>query len=331
MRSLRYYVKSIQKIAKTDQHLIFNQRCRRYRVIPKCLRTPPPVRTAEGFRIAQRTAFQYLSARISELHKKKRHLENDCYFQKRQLQHELTPADFEAVTIHVDRIMDAEKQKSKQRQRNKFDRLLKQENKPSYQDRWIVNLSSVTISDQQKSVLSKGLNFAPTPNRIPVARIIANVETALKFLKASSTSVSNARSRIVGILNREPRLTPNLSPSERLALKQLKTNEDIIILPADKGRATVVLDRKDYDGKLLTMLSDTTVYKRLKRDPTSSLERWMNATLLELRRKDQLPERLYHRLRSSCGQTPRIYGLPKIHKPDIPLRPIVSFVTSPTY
>lgn len=79
------------------------------------------------------------------------------------------PADFEAVTIRVDRIMDAEKRKSKQRQRNKFDCLLKQENKPSYQDGWIVNLLSVAISDQQRSVLSKGLNFDPTPNRIPVA------------------------------------------------------------------------------------------------------------------------------------------------------------------
>ena len=28
---------------------------------------------------------------------------------------------------------------------------------------------------------------------------------------------------------------------------------------------------------------------------------------------------------------PHIYGLPKIHKPDTPLRPIVSFYTSPTY
>ena len=79
LRSLRYCVKSIRKTARTDQHLIFNQQCQRYRVIPKCLRTPLPVRTAEGFRIAQRTAFQYLSARISELHKR----------QKRQLQHEL--------------------------------------------------------------------------------------------------------------------------------------------------------------------------------------------------------------------------------------------------
>ena len=28
---------------------------------------------------------------------------------------------------------------------------------------------------------------------------------------------------------------------------------------------------------------------------------------------------------------PRIYGLPEVHKLNVPLRPIVSFVNSPTY
>ena len=37
------------------------------------------------------------------------------------------------------------------------------------------------------------------------------------------------------------------------------------------------------------------------------------------------------RLRSSAGSTPLLYGLPKIHKPEVPLRPIASFYTSPTY
>ena len=36
-------------------------------------------------------------------------------------------------------------------------------------------------------------------------------------------------------------------------------------------------------------------------------------------------------LKSSDGRAPRLYGLPKIHKQGIPLRPIVSFVESPTY
>ena len=36
-------------------------------------------------------------------------------------------------------------------------------------------------------------------------------------------------------------------------------------------------------------------------------------------------------LGSSDGLCPRFYGLPKIHKPGIPLTPIVSVVNSPTY
>ena len=36
-------------------------------------------------------------------------------------------------------------------------------------------------------------------------------------------------------------------------------------------------------------------------------------------------------LYSNEGLCPRFYGLLKIHKPGIPLRPIVTFVSSPTY
>ena len=36
-------------------------------------------------------------------------------------------------------------------------------------------------------------------------------------------------------------------------------------------------------------------------------------------------------LRSSGGRVPLLYGLPKVRKQAVPLRPIVSFVTSPTY
>ena len=60
-------------------------------------------------------------------------------------------------------------------------------------------------------------------------------------------------------------------------------------------------------------------------------ERKMNALLLQLKKKGSIAQNLYNLLRSSGGSTPLLYGLPKIHKPDVPLRPIVSFVQSPTY
>ena len=42
------------------------------------------------------------------------------------------------------------------------------------------------------------------------------------------------------------------------------SNEDILIIPADKGRATVIMDREKYNTKLSTMLKDVTVYEQLK-------------------------------------------------------------------
>ena len=83
--------------------------------------------------------------------------------------------------------------------------------------------------------------------------------------------------------------------------------------------------------KMKALLDDKNTYKPVAKDPTSALERKMNSTLLDLRRKGRLSEEAYHHLRSSAGSVPRLYGLPKVHKPNTPLRPIVSFVSSPTY
>ena len=42
----------------------------------------------------------------------------------------------------------------------------------------------------------------------------------------------------------------NLPPLERKTLKQLKENKEIVILPADKGKRTVVMDANDYESKM---------------------------------------------------------------------------------
>ena len=68
------------------------------------------------------------------------------------------------------------------------------------------------------------------------------------------------------------------------AVKELAKDDDIVILPADKGRATVVMDRKDYSAKMLTMLGDQNTYQLMAKDPTTSLENRMNSSLLRLRR-----------------------------------------------
>ena len=91
------------------------------------------------------------------------------------------------------------------------------------------------------------------------------------------------------------------------------------------------MDRNEYDRKMQEMLGDDQTYKKLKKDPAPALERKMNALLLSMNKKGSIPDKLYEMLRSSAGRNPLMYGLPKVHKPNIPMRPIVSFVQSPTY
>ena len=79
------------------------------------------------------------------------------------------------------------------------------------------------------------------------------------------------------------------------------------------------------------MLEDRDTYQPVAKDPTAALERKMNSVLLDLRRAGHLPGNTYYQLHSSTGQAPRLYSLPKVHKQDVPLQPIVSFVSLPTY
>ena len=54
--------------------------------------------------------------------------------------------------------------------------------------------------------------------------------------------------------------------------KHFVTVRDIVILPADKGKATVVMNSLDYKQKLKNLLDDTSVYEVLKKGPYHDLQ-----------------------------------------------------------
>ena len=61
----------------------------------------------------------------------------------------------------------------------------------------------------------------------------------------------------------------NLTKDQRTVLKELKGLKDEMILPADKGNATVMMRRCDYDRKMEEILG-TGTYKKLRGDPTAT-------------------------------------------------------------
>jgi hypothetical protein len=94
----------------------------------------------------------------------------------------------------------------------------------------------------------------------------------------------------------------------------------------EQGNATMVLSTLDYKQKITSLLEDSS-YRRLARDPTDLTKR--KTTLLL--RKSTLTEDICKQLRPAGSRPPRLYGLMKIHKEGVCLRPIVNSIGAPTY
>ncbi|KAK3735298.1 hypothetical protein QZH41_000232 [Actinostola sp. cb2023] len=188
-------------------------------------------------------------------------------------------------------------------------------------------MSSKNLSKNEMSVLSKGLNFAPAPRKIPVEKFVIETESSISGL--SPKAKSDIRNKVTNILASAKLPANNLTKDEKSAIRTLRDDKDIIILKADKGNATVVMDRTEYDNKIENMLSDTKTYKILPRDPAKSCETKLKAMLSKM--KDKFQDSTYRSLCTTDAITPRLYGVPKIHKVDTPLRPIISYIGSTTY
>ena len=118
----------------------------------------------------------------------------------------------------------------------------------------------------------------------------------------------------------------NLNKKEQEALDALKKRSDIIITSADKGGALVINDVKSYMSEANRQLSNTDHYKKLDHNPTSENGALVENAIDTLRLGGSLDERTAKQLKPKNPRTPKLYFLPKIHKPGNPGRPIVSSI-----
>uniref|UniRef100_A0A5S6R5A3 Reverse transcriptase domain-containing protein n=1 Tax=Trichuris muris TaxID=70415 RepID=A0A5S6R5A3_TRIMR len=195
----------------------------------------------------------------------------------------------------------------------------------------VVNLSGLPLSDMETSLLQKGLNFVPTPRSVKYLNIISDIEDSLQ--KVEGNVAVEFKGALANLLTEHVyRPRNNLTYRERRTLKELKARDDIVITKADKGNVTVVLAKDEYVNKVNRLLSEDS-YQAIDGDPTelcrSSLLQLLTSFIEET--KDDDLQKIARWLRFSNEViSPELYCLPKIHKPEVPFRPVVSSTNSVT-
>lgn len=134
-----------------------------------------------------------------------------------------------------------------------------------------------------------------------------------------------------------------LPEDEREALQELAKNKSIIISKADKGNAVVIQNVLDYRDKVLEILASKGKFKKLDHNVTRTRETKLQNYLRRLNKevgwiKDKrckaggqwkrlpffLDKTTYEKILPCGSRAGVVYGLPKIHKPNLPIRPIIS-------
>ena len=234
----------------------------------------------------------------------------------------------------------------------------------------MVNLSDTKLGQSEINLLSKGLKFVPKPlktTKEEVQSSIADFSRRIKlayffhnkprntdpkpFVEKSDWSPDNTQIhedilKELETLEKESDSIelrngpPNLTKPEKQAIKSLQNNKNIIIKPADKGSATVIMNKKDYIDEANRQLSNTLHYRKLSQPVFPTITNKVNEILTSLHNKKSIDKKQLEYL--SVPLNPRnrqLYLVPKIHKDPTkwpvpgkmpPGRPIVSDCGSDT-
>ena len=228
----------------------------------------------------------------------------------------------------------------------------------------ITNISTRKLSAIEERLLNKGLTFVPTPCKsqtlnqlLPSLEIlfqkmatiyyfqdqpkshkqlylktnwippIPKNNNLLKYFELTYQSLVKYKDSI-----KNYNLKNNLQEIEIESLKRLQKDKTIIIKKADKGSSIVLMDKQTYIEKVQTHLTDEKSYIKLPNDASYKEAKCTIEYVLEfLLKQHKIDENTYRYLIPKQNlRISQFYILPKIHKQNIPGRPIVSSINSLT-
>lgn len=194
--------------------------------------------------------------------------------------------------------------------------------------RRVENLSQVQIEDRHLNILNKGLKYCPDiKSKKDIELLAINTEIALNSENSENTTIQKTKcAKII----KETLTSVKNSKEQRIIseLKEVIKNNDLIITKADKGNTVTIIEKSKYTDKVYDLLN-TDNFTQINTDPTNKYQLQLKTTIKNCRNiLENIPSYTLHVMNP---RPPILYGLPKLHKDNIPIRPVVSYINAPTY
>ena len=333
----RRYKKLLIKRKVNEGNLWFNQQCIKRKLIPnyvnlkcksKCQSAEKAVRRAEIIWVKLEIKRYFKILNILNIHLKVIH--SELTFRLHKIEFDLLDTKIRNFVNQNDLI--------KRKTLNKKLNLLETRNNITDNDQnpkvhtfynRFKNLSNIEFTTHEINVINRGIKFCPKPIFTNKIKEILACEADIN-LRASTNQLE--RLKIVKLIQNLTTNRQNYNTSDKFDNSYIKSinnkiqSNNLISIKSDKGNSIVILSKDDYVQKVNDFLS-TENLNILQKDPTSKFQ-------IELKNKlndcnSTLTNFEKTKLIYKNPQAPKFYGLIKIHKENMPIRPVVSYINAP--
>ena len=328
------------KLAKIKANLIFLLKCQAFGITPKYLRFKLYKHSLEKTTLYKSWLATLLNLEIKDLNNQQNIFSDQLRIHSSKLRNMVTFLDYMLYLRNIKLTTNKTIDKINITHNKKLNAL---DINPDFHsidpDKVIHNFSDRTLTNREKFLLSFGLEFCLPIHKPKFNNHYLQYETLAERLKTHLTFNTNfdkvtetiKQSADLNLKNSKPLPIFNnfFNKQDLQLLKNLSKNINLIITRPDKGRGVVILNKKDYIDKVTAVISDTTKFTPLDINTdiyklSIQLEDKNNRFLSELEKKKVITSYQYKTLYAS-GSTPGVmYGLPKIHKQNIPTRPVLA-------
>ncbi|KAK5640528.1 hypothetical protein RI129_011339 [Pyrocoelia pectoralis] len=349
LRQLKYV---LQKRHKNDAHIRFLITAKQHQIIPKFLQIKLPTNKYKPHE-AHTIHMNLLKTEIKMQHKNRTLIHTKLKFLHRHLlQHlhhlEYTTLiqDLEEDITDANLEMDLKRTKKlqhlirhhhdKKTQKPVSKKPSKDDNKHNFHDKF-TNLANIPLNKQEIDLLNHGHKFAPVPHDVNPHILAINIEHQLPPHLNLQSVKEKVKNIIINKVSKSYNKTTNSlqykthTPHHNNTIKTLKQklkDHKATMTFADKNAGLVIIDNNTYITKTETFFTENNITER-KRNPLNSFIKHTNDTLKQCSTTLLKLNTNVFKLKVKNPTIPTLYSLIKLHKQNLPIRPITSSINSP--
>lgn len=177
-------------------------------------------------------------------------------------------------------------------------------------ENWLVNLTQTRIPNDVRNVLALGPGFAVPvlKQKLPLIDICASIEQGALLI--DEVNRNNFRNLAIA----KTIHTKNTISSKQRAVsfdfrdvnvtKEFVSRNNLLVLRADKGNTTVLVDRDKYVEEISNILNDSNTYEKVKFEYTATFEKENNKLIGNWVRKKYINNNTGSSLTAHFSTTP---------------------------